>query len=433
MIRETIIFSIGIVILLMISAFFSASETAITAASRARAFHQMRKGNKRADILNTLLGRRAELISTILLGNNFVNIMASALATTLFVVTFGELGIVYATLLMTMLIVILAEILPKTWTIQNADRFALRFAPVLRITLVVLGPVAWGASTLTKFMVRHGAMDSSAARGKNIRDELRGILAFHLRRGAVEKREHDMIEGVLDLEEVDVGDVMVHRKNMAMVDLADPPAQIVEEILSSNHTRVPLWREDSDNVVGLLHVRDLLRAIVRAEGRIDALDIGALARPVWFVPHTTTLLAQLSEFLSRRDHCALVVDEYGSLMGLISLEDILEEIVGEIVDEHDVAIKGLAHLHDGSVVAEGASTVRDINRSLDWNLPEEEAPTLAGLIISKAKRIPEMGEHFVFNDVDFEILQRRQQQITRIRMKRQSKRESLETDEEGGA
>ncbi len=404
-----------IALLLAFSAFFSASETAITAASRARAHQRAREGLRRAKTLRQLIERRAELIGAILLGNNLVNILASAIATSLFLKQFGEVGILYATLAMTILIVVLAELLPKTWTIRRPDEMALSIAPFLRILFAALSPAALAARKITQILLPRPKADPEGG-GRRMREEIRGALDLHLREGAGVKRERDMIGGILDLDRIEVGDVMVHRKDAAMIEAGKPVRQTVEAILASGHTRLPLWEGDEENIIGLLHARDLLRAIHRAEGRAPALDLKALARPPWFVPETRSLRGQLSAFLARKTHCALVVDEYGSFMGLITLEDILEEIVGEIADEYDLDTIHLRREPDGSVLADGAATLRDINRILEWNLPQRRAPTVAGLVIDAAARIPDRGEAFDLHGVRFEIMEREGQRITLIKM-----------------
>ena len=201
---------------------------------------------------------------------------------------------------------------------------------------------------------------------------------------------------------------------------ADQPSQaIIREALESPYTRVPLWREDQENIIGILHAKDLLRAIGAESGNIESIDITELARPPWFVPETTSLIEQLNAFRERREHFALVVDEYGALMGLVTLEDILEEIVGEITDEHDVdSAATIRRESDGSFIVDGKVTLRDLNRHADWDLPDEEATTIAGLLIHEARRIPEVGESFDFHGLGFEVLRRQRNQITALRLRR---------------
>ena len=247
-------------------------------------------------------------------------------------------------------------------------------------------------------------------------EEIRGHIDLHHQEGAVVKSDRDMLGGVLDLRELTVDDIMVHRKNLSMLDLDEPVADLVGEALNSPHTRLPLYHSDPENIVGVLHVRDLARALHQAGGDSARVDIEAIKREPWFIPETTELQDQLTAFRRKREHFALVVDEYGALRGVVTLEDILEEIVGEIEDEHDVAVEGLSRQADGSVIVDGAIGIRDVNRALDWDLPDEEAVTIAGLVIHEAQTIPDEGQVFRFHGVEFHILERRRNQIARMKL-----------------
>jgi Mg2+/Co2+ transporter CorB len=226
---------------------------------------------------------------------------------------------------------------------------------------------------------------------------------------------------------MDVAEVMVHRKSMTTIDADLAPAELVAKVLESEHTRLPLYRGESENIVGVLHAKDLLRALAAAGGNADSLDIAAIVREPWFIPETTKLKDQLNAFLRRRSHFALVVDEYGSLQGLVTLEDILEEIVGEIDDEHDLAIPGVVPQSDGSVQVDGEVSVRDLNRAMDWDLPDDRAVTVAGLVINEAQTIPEPGQRFVFFGHRFEILRRQRNQITALKVSRREPRREEES------
>ena len=407
----------AILALLILSAFFSGSETALTAVSRGRVHQLQRQGNRRAGIVENLISARETLIGAILLGNNLVNILASALATSLFVKLFGDAGVAYATLVMTALVLIFAEVLPKTYAITNPDRSALAVAPIIRVIVAVLGPV----TATVQFIVRKtlGLFGASIEEGTEVlsaREELRGAIDLHHREGAVVKHDRDMLGGVLNLEELEVGDVMVHRTEMESIDAATDPAEIVEQVLSSGYTRLPVWKEDRENIIGLLHAKDLLRAMSVTKGDIGDLDISPLLTPPWFVPDTTTVTHQLNAFLKRKIHFALVVDEYGDMQGLVTLEDILEEIVGEIADEHDAPATGVRPQPDGTVMVDGTVAIRDLNRTMDWDLPDEEATTVAGLVIHESQMIPEVGQAFTFYGHTFEVLRRRRNQVTSLRV-----------------
>lgn len=416
--ETSILISLGAVfVLLFFSGFFSGSETALTATSRARMHTLARGGSKRAGIVSHLIASRERLIGAILLGNNLVNILASAIATSVFIQLLGDAGVVYATLVMTALVLIFAEVLPKTYAITNPDRMALFVAPAIRVVVFAFAPV----TSAVQFIVRRtlrliGANIDDGAEVLSAHEELRGAIDLHHQEGGMETHDRHMLGGILDLRDLEVADVMVHRKNMQAISLDDEPQVIVEQVLASPFTRIPLWQDDADNIIGVLHAKDLLRALISHDGDPTGLDIQGLASKAWFVPETTALVEQLNAFRDRKSHFALVVDEYGSIMGLVTLEDIIEEIVGEISDEHDVDVKGLRPQPDGTCNVDGTLAVRDLNRALDWQLPEEEAITVAGLVIHEAQTIPEVGQVFSFYGYKFQVLRRHRNQITALKI-----------------
>jgi Mg2+/Co2+ transporter CorB len=408
---------LAIAFLLLCSAFFSGSETALTAASRARMYQLEKEGSARARIVNRLIETRERLIGALLLGNNLVNILASALATSVFIAIFPEGGVVYATLVMTAVVVIFGEVLPKTYAIANPERGALFVAPLVSAIVALMSPIIRAVQWVVRGVLHLVGIDVDAATPVlSVHEELRGAIAVHHLEGALGRGEREHLGGVLDLRELAVGDVMVHRKNMVMVDADLPPDQILSEVLESAHSRIPLWQGEPENIVGVLHVKDLLRAVHAAGANLAQLDIPKLCREPWFVPETRKLKDQLDAFLRRRMALALVVDEYGVLMGLVTLEDILEEIVGQITDEHDVAAVGLRAQPDGSVMVDGWLPIRDLNRAMAWSLPDEEATTIAGLVIHEAQTIPEVGQAFLFHGFKFEVLRRQRNQITQLRV-----------------
>jgi Mg2+/Co2+ transporter CorB len=403
--------------LLIASAFFSGSETALTAASRARMHALEQDGNRHARIVNRLLTIRERFIGAILLGNSLANIAASALATSLFLTLFGEAGVAYATVVMTVVVVLFAEVLPKTYAIVNADRMALAVAPAVNFVVAVLAPV----TAAMQFLVRHtlrlfGPSVSDDAEVLSAHEELRGAIALHHKEGGVVKLDRDMLGGVLDLRELTVSDIMVHRTKMDAIDAELPAEQIVDAALKSSHTRLPLWRGEREEIVGVLHAKTLLRALREARGDLSKLDIMALSTPPWFVPDTTTLKDQLNAFLKRKAHFAIVVDEYGEVMGLVTLEDIIEEIVGDITDETDIASIAAKTQPDGSLIVDGSVPIRDVNRMMDWDIPDEEATTIAGLVIHEAQTIPDPGQRFTFHGFRFEVLRRQRNRITSLRV-----------------
>ncbi len=406
-----------ILFLLVLSALFSASETALTAASRSRMHALESQDNRRAGMLNRLRGHMERVIGAILISNNLVNILASALATSALIGVFGETGVIYATIAMTVLIVLFGEVLPKTYAINNPDRTALAVTPFMRVLVAVLSPLTRVMQLIVRGALFCVGVRVTADLGTDwTEEELRGAIDLHAGSAEEVREAGAMLHSILDLDDVSVEDIMVHRRNVTMIDADQPAAQIVDEVLSSPYTRLPLWREEPDNIVGLLHVKALLRAVQANLGDVDKLDIVGLASPAWFIPESTSLLAQLRAFRARREHFALVVDEYGALMGIVTLEDILEEIVGDISDEHDVQVAGVEPQPDGSFIVAGVVTLRDLNREFGWRLPDEEASTIAGLVLHEARQIPERGQVFAFHGFHFEILERQRNQIVRLRV-----------------
>ncbi len=417
MMPELFITSGIVLVLLVLSAFFSGSESALTAASRPRMHSLSKQGDRRAAVVLALRDRNERLIGGILLGNNLVNILASALATSLMLRIFGDAGVVYATLIMTGLVLVFAEVLPKTWALSHADNMALRVAPAVRLLVFLLGPITHAIYVIVRTTLKPFGVELGAELGhEEAEEELRGAIDLHERDEPETRHERQMMRSILDLDEVEVGEIMTHRRNISMIDLSDKPADIVDQVLASQFTRIPVYRGEQDNVVGVLHAKELLRELRRQEGDISKIDLAELPSEPWFIPDTTNLLDQLQAFRSRREHFALVVDEYGSLMGIVTLEDILEEIVGEIEDEHDTPVSGVRPQPDGSYIVEGTVTLRDLDREFDWDLPDEEAATIAGLVMHEARLIPEKGQIFTFHGFRFEVLRRMRNQLTSIRV-----------------
>lgn len=411
---------LGLVILLLIllAGFFSASETALTAISRARMYQLAKENDTRAQWVNSLLEQHERLLSAILLGNNLVNILASALATTLFLKLFGDAGVLYATLVMTCLVVVFAEVLPKTYAILNADKTALRVAGIMRFIVWIFAPFTLALNFIAQSIMRlFGYKADQTGSIVRAHEEIRGAIDMHHSTDAVTKGDRDMLGGILDLKELTLEDVMVHRKGMMMINIGLKPAEIVRQVLESPHTRIPFWENEIENIIGILHSKDLLRALAASPDGAEGLDIRNLLSQPWFVPETTSLAEQLNAFRARKAHFALVVDEYGGLMGLVTLEDILEEIVGQIDDEHDKKEKVLLPSGDGSLRIDGDMPVRDLNRETGWDLPDDEATTIAGLVIHEARAIPRPGQVFVFHGFRIRILARHRNQLTLLEIK----------------
>lgn len=419
-----------IFILLLFSAFFSGSETGLTAVTRSRIHHLVRGGSRRAAQVQWLKERKEELIGAILLGNNLVNIGASAIATALAIRLFGPDGVAWATLAMTAVVFIFSEVLPKTYALNHPERIALLVAPIFVFLVRVFAPVTRAVQWIVSRTFRLFGMDMTPAISMVSATELlRGTIDLHHHEGRMIKQDRDMIESILDLDEVEVGAIMVHRSRMLTLDADLPWSALVGQITGAPHSRIPLWRGSPDNIIGILHVRDVLQALQAHQYDLYLMpQVESLASEAWFVPETTTLRDQLMAFRARRKHFALVVDEYGDLMGLVTLEDILEEIVGHIEDEHDPGMKGIMQRPDGGYVIHGDVTLRDINRHFDWKLPDEEVSTLAGLVIFHAGSIPETGDRFRLHGLEVEVLRKQRNQLTRLLV-----RVEQESEIEGGA
>jgi Mg2+/Co2+ transporter CorB len=409
--------ALAILCLIMLSAFFSGSETAVTAASKARMLQLEKSGDRRAAMVGRLIQERERLIGALLLGNNVANILSSALATSVFLALFGDAGVAYATVFMTALVLIFAEILPKTIAIGTPDRWALSTAPAVRAVVAIFSPVVNTVQWIVRGVLHtFGWTDPSDSTLVSPAEELRGQLDLLHSEGSVVKAERDRLGGLLDLGELDVADIMVHRTNMHSINVGESPDKVIDDILATPYSRVPIWENQPENIMGVLHAKDLLKQLKTLGGDLSKIDIRAIAKKPWFVPDTTSLTDQLNAFLKRKLHIALVVDEYGEVQGLVTLEDILEEIVGDITDEHDIEIQGVRPQPDGSVNVDGSVPIRDLNRAMDWHLPDDEATTIAGLVIHEARIIPEPGQAFTFHGFRFQVLRKSRNRITALRV-----------------
>ncbi|MEZ5832160.1 MAG: HlyC/CorC family transporter [Dongiaceae bacterium] len=425
---------VALLVLLGCSAFFAGSETALTAASRARMYALSSQGDRKAERVEKLQDHMERVIATMLLGNTFVNNAAAAITTVLFaqyVEGAGGAVPLLAAVCITAVIFIVSEVLPKTYAINNAERMSLAVAPVVGFLIKLAYPLTHLTqiiinSLLTLFGVKverePGAQESI--------EELRGAIDLHSESAEEIREAGAMLHSILDLDEVPVSDIMIHRRNVTMIDADLPPEEIVKQILASPHTRIPLWRKEPDNIIGVLHAKGLLRALHNNGWRLQGIDMVSLSAKPWFIPEGTTLLKQLEAFKKRREHFAIVVDEYGALMGVVTLEDILEEIVGDIGDEHDMKVEGVVKEEEGSFIVDGTVTLRDLNREFDWDLPDDQASTLAGLVLHEARQIPLQGQVFTFYNLRFEILERQRNQIRKIRVTPLEPKEPGEDKEE---
>ncbi|MDT8855775.1 HlyC/CorC family transporter [Paracoccaceae bacterium Fryx2] len=412
--------------LLVLSAFFSGSETALTAASRGKLRAQADKGSPGAAVALKVTEDNERMIGALLLGNNVVNILAASLATALLTRVFGDSGVALATLGMTTLVLIFGEVLPKTFAITHAETVASRVAPIIRVLIVLFAPVITMVRTLVRGILWvFGVRTDPDSHFLALREEIVGAIALGHSEGAVEKEDRDRLLGALDLQHRTVEEIMRHRSQIEMIDADRTPDQIITQALRSPHTRIPVYRGNDENILGVVHAKDLLREVDRLIRAVDGtresirdLDIVSIAMTPYFVPETTPLDEQMRQFLKRRTHFALVVDEYGALRGLITLEDILEEIVGEITDEFDPDQESaLKPSESGDYLVDGAMTIRDLNRAMDWNLPDDEANTVAGLVIHEAQTIPTEGQVFSFHGFRFEVAARKENRLVKLKIR----------------
>lgn len=416
----------AVILLLLLSAFFSGSETALTAASRGKLRAQADKGSTGAAAALKVTDDNERMIGALLLGNNIANITSASLATAALTQVFGASGVAVATFGITILVLVFGEVLPKTYAITNAEAASARVAPAILWVIRLFSPIVSVVRVLVRGILRlFGVRTDPDGQMLALREEIVGAIALGHSGGAVEKEHRDRLMGALDLTDRTVDEIMRHRSQIEMIDADAAPDAILTQCLASRHTRLPVYRESPENILGVVHAKDLLREVDRLVRGPEAepaalanLDILKVAMKPYFIPDTTTLDEQMREFLKRRTHFALVVDEYGALEGLITLEDILEEIVGDIADEFDIApTTVLKRAADGDYLVEGSMTIRDLNRTMDWSLPDDEANTVAGLVIHEAQMIPNEGQAFSFHGFRFQVAGRQDNRITKLKVR----------------
>ncbi|MGB4106905.1 MAG: HlyC/CorC family transporter [Alphaproteobacteria bacterium] len=407
---------VGIFILILLGAFFSASETALTAASKARMHARAKAGSSRAALVNKIRKKKDRMIGAMLLGNNFVNTLGAALATGLLIKAFGEAGIFYATLVMTILILVFAEVLPKTYAVHHAERFALRYVYIIDFCIRLFYPVTQAVSLIVRMALKIFGIDIAKASAGSQMELLRGVIDMHRDSNEETQQQRVMLRSILDLFEATVADIMVPRQNAFMIDGDRPAQEIVSEVLENAYSRLPVWRERPDNIIGIIQARLLLKALSDNNGDASGINLDSAMLEPWFIPDTTSLHDQLQAFRERKEHFAIVVDEYGTFMGIVTLEDILEEIVGEIDDEVDENVPGVKRGKGGSYLVDGSVTVRELNREFEWQLPDQYYSTAAGLVLYESETIPEIGQKFHFHGLKFEIMKRERNRITRLRI-----------------
>ncbi len=413
-----------ILVLLVLSAFFSGSETALTGASRAKLMGIKEKDSKAADRALKLRENNESLIGALLLGNNLVNITATSLAASTLTIIYGDKGVIVSTIIMTLTILIFCEVLPKTYAMTNPEKAAIKVSLIVSIIVKIFAPIVAAIRTLVRLLLWPFGLNIDPMKQVLAHEEIAGAIALHHSEGAVKKDHKDRLIGALELGSRTVEEIMLHRSQIEMLDAEMPPKEALTKCLKSPYTRLPIFKGNPENVVGVVHAKDLLRKISplvqdlnKSEKSIQKFNILEIAMSPYFIPENTTLDFQMQQFLKRKSHFALVVDEYGDLQGLLTLEDILEEIVGEISDEHDIAHSPIIKNKDGSVLVDGDMTIRDINRELEWHLADQEANTIAGLVIHEAQTIPNQGQLFKFDGFIYEIIKREGNKVTRIKIK----------------
>ena len=406
--------------LIILSAFFSGSETSLTSASKPRMHNLARTGKKNAKIFEELFRNKEMLICTILFANNLVNILASAIATKILIELTNNEGILYATIIMTLMILIFGELIPKTLALSKADQFALKIAPFMKVLVYILYPLTvtlnFIATTILKiFGVNYLNFKKEEVSEKR-EEELRGAIDLHGEDSS--KDEKNMLKSILDLDDITVGSIMIPRKDIFSLSSNIKYNELITKLNNSPHSRIPIWEKNPENIIGIFHIRKLI------EIKVDepkTFNIKSLCQKPWFIPESTRLDNQLLEFKRRKEHFSIVVDEYGEFLGIVTLEDIIEEIVGEIDDEHDVlkiskGSEDIKSISSKTYLVKGNVTIRELNKELNINIPVSNASTVAGLVLYESRTIPKKGQVFSFFDLKFEILSKKNNQITLVKI-----------------
>lgn len=410
-----------IVGLIIISGFFSGSETSLTSASKPRMHALAKSGDKKAKLFTKIFNDKEMLIGTILFANNLVNVLASAIATKILIEITNDDGIVYATIIMTLMILIFGELIPKTIALSNSDKFALKIAPFMRIIIIILYPLTKFLNILVTLILKIFGIDykkiNKEELSENREEELRGAIDLHGEHPSTGD-EKEMLKSILDLDDITVGSIMISRKDIFSLPSTYSLDELLLRLKDSPHSRIPIWEKNPENIIGILHVRKLIGLKLTDP---KSFNIFSYCQKPWFIPESTKLDIQLMEFKKRKEHFSIVVDEYGEFLGIITLEDIIEEIVGDIDDELDVLkvskeVKGIKKLSKSSYLVKGTVNIRDLNKELNINLPLNEASTIAGLVLYESRIIPKKGQVFSFFNLRFEILSKKNNQLIVIKI-----------------
>jgi len=417
---EAVILPILLVLALVsMSAFFSASEIGILSANRSKIHKLKLDGNPKAETLSKLRDDKERMIGALMLLNTFVNTAASVIASGFAIDFFGEgsYALLISTVVMTTLILIYGEILPKTYAVRNAENLAMNVAGFFTIVTKIFAPFTIYVQMIVNFTLKVFASRKPADEPMSGMEVMRGALEYHHEEGIMVPEDRYMIGGVIDLDKVTVSEIMVHRKEMESIDIDDDPSEIIDQIISSSHSRLPIWKDEPDNIIGVIHIKDLLQKFYRKRGDINRADIVKAMRKPWFIADITPLKKQLNAFKENQKHFSLVVDEYGELLGLVTLEDILEEVFGEIDDEYDTSTSHyIQKKPDGSVVVDGDVNIRDVNRIMHWEIATEDATTVGGLVFHLAQKIPSLGEVYKHDGLRFKVTKKSQNTVTKVRI-----------------
>jgi len=413
---------LGLLFLIASSAFFSGSETALMAVDRWRIRHLSRKG-RRARLVEKTLKEPEKLIGTILLGNNLVNVAASALATAIAIKFVGEEGVIWSTLIMTLLILLFAEITPKTIAAYYPEQMSILIVQPIYVLIRLLYPIVRVLSAVSNKLIALLHLEKSGLEPILGIEEIAAMLQVGAEEGVLKKRDEEMLQAVLALDRIPVESVMLPTRDVVAFEIDTPYEEIVARVKESEFSRYPVYQESKSEVSGFVHIKDLFKWT----GTPGQFSLKRLMRRASYVPEGKSLRQQLVDFQKSRIHLAFVVDEYGEVVGIVCLEDILEEIVGEIEDEHDRFLRRILPQSDGSFLVDGSVSIRDLNKWLIWDLPEDGYQTIAGLVLTLFGRLPEMGEEVRWRTFRFRVEEMFEKAITQIRVIRELEPEKPES------
>jgi len=402
-------------VLMLLSAFFSSSETGMMALNRYRLRHLVTERHRSAMLAEKLLAKPDKLLGLILFGNNLVNVAAASVATIIGLKLYGETGIALATIVLTILLLIFAEITPKTIAALYPERIAFPASYVLTVLGKLLHPLVWIINRIANSLLGLLGLDPESNNNLPLtRDELRTVVVEA--GGMIPARHRHMLISILDMENVTVDEIMVPRNEITGIDLNDSTEEIIEKIINCQHTRLPVYRDNLDNIVGILHVRRFPR-ILADRNEFTAEDVVSITKEPYFVPLGTPLHIQLRNFQQQKKRLGLVVDEYGDIQGLVTLEDILEEIVGEFTTDMQSFSQDIHFEPDGTVIIDGSTMIRDINRHLDWTLPTQGPKTLNGLILEQLEDVPDPGTSIRIENYTIEVVQSTENAVKTARIR----------------